>query len=144
MTRTVKILGYLIVVSAGIFGCTKGPGSASPSGSNSAGAEAKAQRLEEDYKAAAAARDALRQKLAAAEDQQSRLQKQLDQSKAEGESLRADIRARMSERDEVKGQYEAFRRMIKDALGQAETGALSPVPNPNTTVSSAPIPMSQN
>jgi len=145
MIRTFKILGFLLVVTVGIFGCSKGPGSASTSTSNSnSGGDAKAHRLEEDYKAAAAARDALRQKLAAAEDQQSRLQKQLEQAKLEGESLRAEVRIRLTERDDMKTQYESFRRTIKDALGQAEAGALVPASNPGTAANSSPVPTIQN
>ena len=50
----------------------------------------------------------------------------------------------MSERDDMKNQFESFRRTIKDALGQAEAGALAPTPNAGTTVSSGPVPTIQN
>ena len=145
MNRTLKVIGFLLVVTVGIFGCAKGPssGSTSSSGPNST-QEAKTHRLEEDYKAASAAREALRQKLAAAEDSQIKLQKQLDQARLDGETLKAEIKKRLSERDDVKNQFESFRRTIKDALGQAEAGALAPTPNPGTTVSSGPVPTIQN
>lgn len=146
MIRTYKVFGFLFVVAVGIFGCSKGSNSAATGYGSNATAEAKIHRLEEDYKAASAARETLRQKLAAAEDQQNKLQKQLDQIKLEGDALRADLKAKVSERDDVKTQFESFRRTIKDALGQAEAGAAAPTPNPSAgaALSSSPAPTIQN
>ena len=78
MTRSHKVLGFLLVAVLGIYGCARGPATAS---GGSGGLEAKVQRLE-DFRAAAAARDSFRQKLLAAEEQQGRLQRQLEQDRA--------------------------------------------------------------
>jgi chromosome segregation ATPase len=145
MIRTYKVFGFLLVIAVGIFGCSKGSNSASTGYGSNSTAEAKIHRLEEDYKAASAAREALRQKLAATEDQQNKLLKQLDQARLEGDALRADLKAKVSERDDVKSQYETFRRSIRDALGQAEAGAAVPTPNPNAGAAvSSPAATIQN
>jgi len=157
MTRSHKVLGFLLVALVGLYGCAKGP-DPTPAATVTAEAksnpvlDAKLRRAEDDLKAATAARDALREKLAAAEGRQARLQKQLDEaSEAAGavaqerEALRAEVRARTSERDEVKAQYEAFRKSIREALGQAEAGTAVPAaPSPRTAVNTSPVPGVQN
>ena len=144
MTRAHKVLGFLLVSLVGIYGCAKGPAqspapTASTEAKGSPGLEARVHRLEEDYKAAAAARDSLRQKLAAAEDQQARLQKQFDQAredaarerdaiaaerdalKTEREALKAEVKARTAERDEVRGQYASYIRSVREQADKAES-----------------------
>ncbi len=146
MNRASKVLGFVFVALFGIYGCSKGPGSSSTPASESrsfyssnSNQDARLIRLEEDFKAAAAARDTLRQKLAAAEDVQVKLQKQLEQTRFEGENLRAEIATRTGERDEAKAQFESFRRNIREALGQAETGGVAPAPIPPAAAINADI-----
>jgi hypothetical protein len=132
MTRSHKVLGFLLVALFGIYGCARGPAGAS---ADRGGAEAKVQRLEEDFKAAAAARDSFRQKLVAAEEQQGRLQRQLDLDRAaaaqEREGLTAQLRARTAERDHFQTQYGNFIKTLKEQLDKAET-AMNPPPSPTT------------
>ena len=66
MTRSAKVMGFLLVAVVGLWGCAKGPDSANTAKNTSL--EAKAQRLEEDFRAAAAARDQFKQKLLATEE----------------------------------------------------------------------------
>src|SRR5262249_48303088 len=116
MPRSYKVFGFVVVALLGIYGCSKGPTSVPHADSGSA---AKIQKLEDDHKAAVAARDQFRQKLAAAEEQntkaqaaQTELQKQLEQTKAaaaaEKEALKGEVKARTGERDALQIQYETF------------------------------------
>jgi hypothetical protein len=138
MPRSSKVLGFLLVTLLGLYGCAKGPAGASGDGSAT---PAKVQKLEEDYRAAVAARDQFRQKLTAAEEQharaQAQLQKELDETRAtaatEKEALKNEVKARTSERDAVNGQFETFRKNLKELLGSADSavGALHlPGPKP--------------
>jgi hypothetical protein len=132
MNRSHKIIIFLLVVGMGIYGCAKNPtGNARSEGSTSP--EAKAQRWEEDFRAAAAARDQYRQKLLAAEEKQAQLQKQLDEERAsattERDSLKAEIKIRLAERDTLQSQYDGFRKSLRDLLAQAETLANPNVPS---------------
>ena len=54
MTRSLKTIGFLLVAVVGAWGCSKVP----TGNAENPSLEAKAQRLEEDFRAAAAARDA--------------------------------------------------------------------------------------
>jgi len=126
MSRSHKVLGFLLVAILGIYGCARGP--ADPGGAKSTAAEVKAQRLEEDFRAAAAARDSFRQRLLAAEEKQGQLQRQLEQANAtsaqerqEKEKVRGELKLRTTERDTLQTQYESFRKNIRDLLGHAES-----------------------
>lgn len=130
MTRSHKVLGYLLVALFGIYGCARNP-AASPGGT--AAIEAKAQRLEEDFRAAAAARDSYRARLLQAEERQGQLQRQVEQQQAAAaaertakEAAQATLRVRTAERDGLQTQYDGFRRTIRDLLGQAESALAVP------------------
>jgi len=142
MTRTPKIVGFLVVTLAGVWGCAKVPTGNNAGAERNATLEAKAQRLEEDFRAAATARDQFRQKLLAAEEKiasaESRLaqlQKQFEDSRSalarvsqERDALRTDLQTRTAERDNVSAQYESFRKSLRDLLGQAESALAAPRP----------------
>jgi hypothetical protein len=139
MTRSHKTIVFLMVVGMGVYGCAKSPGNAG-TGKNSS-QEAKAHRWEEDYRAAAAARDDYRQKLIAAEERQTQLLRQLDQERIaatnERDTLKAEIRLRLAERDSLQTQYDGFRKGLKDLLAQAETTLANPnLPN----IPTIPVP----
>jgi len=132
MPRTFKILGFLLVTLLGAYGCAKGPSNASAENNTT-----KVQKLEDDYRAAIAARDQFRQRLVTAEEQQARTQRELEQARttaaAEKEALKNEVKARTSERDALQIQYENFRKTLKDLLGNADSavGALNlPAPKP--------------
>lgn len=133
MSRSHKALGFLLVAIAGIWGCARSSPGGSTGGEGNPSLAAKAQRLEEDFRAAAAARDQLRQKLIAAEERAvaaekraGQLQTQLDGAKsalASAVSERDGVRA---ERDTLMAQYDTFRKGIKNLLGQAESALNNP------------------
>ena len=131
MPRHYKILGFLLVTLLGAYGCAKGPGSSAATEGSSP--TAKAQKLEEDYRAAVAARDQFRQKLVAAEQQQANTQRELEQARATTETLKNEVKIRTGERDAVNAQFETFRKNLKELIGSADTavGALNlPAPKP--------------
>jgi len=135
MTRSHKILGFLVVIIVGVYGCAQGPAGTGTGDKNTQGS--KVQRLEEDLRAAAAARDQFKQKLFAAEEREARLQKQLDNE-------RVETKARTAERDSLATQYEGFRKSLKELLSQAEgtlpTPSLSQSPPSAIGVNVAPMP----
>ncbi|MFO0799470.1 MAG: hypothetical protein U0804_18530 [Gemmataceae bacterium] len=133
MTRSHKVLGFLLVALLGIYGCAKAPGVGDP-----AATDAKVQRLEEDFRAAASARDNFRAQLVQAHEKLNQQQRQLEQAnaaaaaeRAQKDAARADLRARTTERDNLQTQYDGFRRTIRDLLGQADAALANP---------SAPLP----
>ena len=125
MNSTQKVTGFLFVALLGVYGCAKGP--VAENGGKSA-TDAKVQRLEEDFRAAAAARDSFRQKLTQAEERQTALQRQLAAAAVERDGLKAEVKARITERDALQTHYETFRKNIKDLLGQAESSLANPPP----------------
>lgn len=128
MTRSHKVLGFLFVALLGIYGCARGPASAE-AGTN-ASLQAKVQRLEDDFRAAAAARDSFRQKLVTAEERQANLQKQLDEVKAtasaERDALKNEVKTRTAERDALQTQFTSFLKAIKEHVDRAETAIGNP------------------
>lgn len=135
MPRSYKIIGFLLVTLLGAYGCSKGtPGASAPDTT----ATAKVQKLEEEYRAAAVARDQFRQKLAAAEAQGAKVQQELELTRAtaaaEKEALKGEVKARTGERDALQIQYETFRKNLKELIGTADVavGALKlPAPKPS-------------
>jgi hypothetical protein len=139
MTRTNKAIFFILVVGTGIYGCAKTPNGNARSDGNSS-PEAKAQRWEEDFKAAASARDQYRQKLLAAEEKNAQLQKQFDQERTtaanERDALKAELKIRSNERDNLQTQYDGFRKNLKELLTQAEISL-----NPNVpSIPTIPVP----
>ena len=128
MTRSHKVLGFLLVAILGIYGCAR-----TPTGGDTRLAETKVQRLEEDFRAAATARDEYRKQLTQAQERQVELQRQLDQANAAAaaertakDAARAELRTRTTERDSLQTQYDGFRRTIRDLLGQADAAMANP------------------
>ena len=126
MTRSEKVIGFLLVAVAGLWGCAKMPDSAG-TGKNTS-LEAKAQRLEEDFRAAAAARDQFRQKLLAAEEKLAAAETRATQLASERDTLKTDLQV-------MTGPYESFRKNLKALIGQAETA----LANPGTTPPAPPV-----
>jgi chromosome segregation ATPase len=132
MTRANKALVVMVIGVLGIWGCAQGPAnSTSTSLERIKALEGKCTKLEDDYRAVASARDQLRKRLAAVEEERARVQQELN--------LRQGV---MRERDELKqhlaatqGQFESFRNSIKALLGQAETatGTIAIPPTASTS-----------
>ncbi|MBX9627621.1 MAG: hypothetical protein K2X82_27720 [Gemmataceae bacterium] len=143
MTRTGKVLGVVFVTLLGAYGCARGPAGSPGGGDRVAQVEAKLQRLEEDFKAAAAARDSFRQRLTAAEEKLAKAQRQLDeavaaaaQDRQDRDAARAELKAMTAERDAAQAQFTGFRKGVRELLGQAEA-ALAPPPAPASQAAQA-------
>jgi chromosome segregation ATPase len=121
MTRANKALVVMVIGVLGLWGCAQGPtGSSSATLERIKALESKCTKLEDDYRAVASARDQLRKRLAAVEEERAHVQQELN--------VRQGV---MQERDDLKtqltsaqGQFEQFRKSLKALLGQAETAAL--------------------
>ena len=98
--------------------------------------EARALKLEDDFRSAASARDQLRKKLAAAEEQhrktRTELEQQLQTLTRERDELRQQLTLRTCERDALASQYEQFRKNIRELLGQADAAINKPSEQPVT------------
>ncbi len=137
---------FLLVVGIGIYGC------AQESHGKCHGRKARPlrtprpQRWEEDFEAAAAARDQYRnQKLRLAEEKQTELQKQLDQERLvaanEREALKTEIKLRSNGRRDTfsKRNTTVSGRVSRISWLQAETSLNPNVPN-IPTILVPPIP----
>jgi uncharacterized membrane protein len=130
MIRTYKVLLIVGLTVFGVWGCGKSGTPTADGGSPAA----KVAKLEEDLKAATAARDTFRQKLAAAEDQ---MRTEIARGQAlqkERDDLSAKLKQKGTEYKELQGQYEGFRKNLKELLGNAEV-AITPKAIPATPVS---------
>jgi chromosome segregation ATPase len=126
MNRAQKALVLLVVSTMGLWGCAKGP--ANPAGPERLkGLEVKLSKVEGDFRAAAAARDQLRNQLSSLEEQRAAIEKERDE-------LRQQLTVRTTERDALQSQYEQFRKNLRGLLGQAEVAA--------SRLSSSPVTVS--
>ena len=112
MNRATRAAAVLFVSLLGLWGCAQGP-TATAQAERIKSLEAKTARLEADFRAAAAARDQLRQELVEAQV-----------VAKERDDLRVQLKLRITERDQVAAQYDTFRKSIKELVGQAETSVL--------------------
>jgi TolA-binding protein len=119
MNRAIRAAAVLFVALLGLWGCAQGP-TATAQAERIKALESKSTRLEADFRAAAAARDQVRQQLAQSEEHVQKLQVIVK----ERDELRIQLTLRQSERDQVAAQYDTFRTSIKDLLGQAEVAIL--------------------
>ena len=143
MTRANKALALLAVGLLGLWGCTQGPTNGSASVERIRALESKCSKLEDDYRAAAAARDQLRKKLAAVEEERAQLRKNLEAQLVVGrerDDLRQQLLARTQERDALQGQFEQFRKGLRSLLGQADAAAGGGQAVPVSSAGDAPPP----
>ncbi|AWM41229.1 hypothetical protein GobsT_01550 [Gemmata obscuriglobus] len=121
MTRSVRILAFLLVTTLGAYGCMKAPDTPS----TAAIQNTKLEKLEEEYRSAITTREQLRQKLLAAEQNVATQKKALADANsaaaAERDALKAEVKARTGERDALQGQYDTFRKTLRDMIGTADT-----------------------
>lgn len=132
MTRADKTLALLVVALLGIWGCAQGPSGQSASAEKIKALESRVVKLEDDFRAATSARDQLRRKLAATEEERQQLVK-------EREDLQKQVVTRVGERDRLQSQYDQFRKNIRELLGQAEAAA-APASGTSTAVATTSAP----
>jgi chromosome segregation ATPase len=134
------VLPTLVLASAVVaWGCTRPP-AVVVDDSKTRALEARVAKLEQDVKAAIAAREGLQHKLTAAEDLIAQLEARAAAAERDRDLARAGLTARTAERDATLAQYDSFRKSIRELLGQADTAASSlPVPLV-TTISLPTVP----
>lgn len=140
MNRSYRIFGFLLVTMLGAYGCMKAPSSPT----TSATASAKVEKLEDEYRSAITTREQLRQKLIAAEAEMAKNKKQFEDAQAaaaaERDALKTELKARTGERDALQGQYEAFRKTLREMIGTADTAVSKlNLPAPATEPTSASL-----
>lgn len=132
MTRHRLILPTLLAATAAFaWGCTKPPSAAAPDKTKTL--EARVAQLEHDVKGLAATRDALQQRLTATEERAAAAERDRDEA-------RLALASRTAERDSIQTQYEAFRKGLRELLGTADTAAAQPMPAPQISSVSLPVP----
>jgi septal ring factor EnvC (AmiA/AmiB activator) len=132
MSSHQKALAVLVVAAVGIWGCAQGPAGGA-SAEKVRTLEGKVNRLEEDFRTAANARDQFRKKLAETEAAVAEIRQQRDE-------LQVQLKGRTTERDALAQQFDAFRKSLKDLIGQTESALAKPAPVPATTVTKAKAP----
>jgi chromosome segregation ATPase len=151
MTRASKTLTVVLVAAFGLWGCSQGPGNhPSAQAERIRSLEARCAKLEEDYRAVATARDQVRKRLAAVEEergqleeQRDQLQKELDLQKAvvkERDELRQQVATRTSERDALQVRCERIKKGLQSLLGQDDALAPAPATPVGAVTIDAPAP----
>jgi septal ring factor EnvC (AmiA/AmiB activator) len=121
MKRLIQGAIVATVAALGIWGCAQDP--AGQAAERFRNLEAKHARLEGDFKTVCAARDQLRRKLASAEEAAARAEeqaRQLAEAERQRDEARSELKTRTDERDAAWGQYDSFRRNVRDLLGRSE------------------------
>jgi chromosome segregation ATPase len=146
MTRTQKGFIILVVVSAGLWGCSQGD--SKPGGNHEArlkALEARCAALESECKAIQVSRDAAQKKLAEIEKEKAKLVKELDHYRLiaqECDGLKSLVSVRTSERDAYLSQLEEVRKNVKDirALLTRVESCMGPAEDATQKTSTSPAP----
>jgi DNA repair exonuclease SbcCD ATPase subunit len=141
MSPAKKALIVFVVAMLGAWGCAQGPTNGSASAERIRALESKISKLETDFRAVVAAREELRKKLTAADEDRAKLAQKVEELQSvvkEREDLKQQLLARTSERDNAQNQVEQFRKGLKTLLGQMETAAPTSQPVSVTVDAVAP------
>ena len=133
MTRANRALAVLIVAAFGLWGCAQGPANGNANAERIKTLEAKCAKLEDDYRAVAAARDQMRKKTNELEETRGKMKVELEQLQPlvkENEDIKVQLTSRTNERDNLVTQFDVFRKSIRNLLGQAEAALPAAAPNP--------------
>jgi septal ring factor EnvC (AmiA/AmiB activator) len=131
MTRSSKALTVVLVASLGLWGCAQNP-SGNAQAERIKALEAKCAKAEEDYRAVAAARDQIRKRTAALEEERTQTQKELVVLKGavkERDELRQQINLRQTERDQLQARCDRLKKGLQSLLGQDDAMAVPAGPD---------------
>ena len=140
MFRSHQAIGLLVVAVFGLWGCSRAPSDGGASVEKLKAVETKLTRLEDDFRAAASARDQLRKKLTAAEEAQVQFQTQMNQLAKDVKAKDDLIQARTTERDQMAAQYDQFRKGLKELMTRAEEALAKPENSPTVPAISTSRP----
>ena len=116
---------FLVVMmfsSLGLWGCTHQKNGAYHAKIREL--ESRYLKLEEDYKAVVQSGDQLKKKVNLLETQRTELNQQVEELKGiarERDELRVQLATRTTERDNLHGQMNLFRKDVQDLLGRMDT-----------------------
>jgi len=127
------LMVVMVTTLLGLWGCTQNSSSASSS-ARLRELEARAARLEDDYKTAVAARDQARKKVNLLEEQRAQLAQQLEQLQRvarERDELRQQLTTRTVERDALQAGLLQFSRDLQNLATKVDqvaqgSGAAAP------------------
>jgi septal ring factor EnvC (AmiA/AmiB activator) len=150
LSGVVKIVIVVMVVCLGLWGCARKPSSGgATSGDRLRALESRCQKLEQDYRQVAGARDQARAELArlqkeveeraallrerdgqvkASQAAREEAQKLLTQRTSERDDLRQQVANRVTECDALIGRCEKFRKGLQQLLGEDQTPTSAPAP----------------
>ena len=150
MPRFHQVIGIAVVTLVGVWGCSQAPSadSASATAEKLKSVEAKLARLEEDFRAAASARDQLSVKLHAAENARTALQADVAKLARDIKAKDDVIQTRTAERDQALDHLKMLKDGLKEILARVEDGPKSdgsptvpviPASNSKPDVSTIPV-----
>jgi septal ring factor EnvC (AmiA/AmiB activator) len=113
------LMVVLIVATLGLWGCAQNP-TGSATSARIRDLEARTAKLEEDYRAAASARDQLRKRLTATEEQRVQGADKLQVVTRERDELKQQINVRGAERDALHGQLLQIGKDLQSLAGRIE------------------------
>ena len=132
MTRTSKVLIVLLVATLGVWGCAQGPANHPAQGEKIRSLESKCAKLEEDYRAVAAARDQARKRATTLEADRQAAARERDE-------LRAQLKARTGERDTLQTRCDRLKKGLQSLLGEDDAALAGPQPPVSTAQQGPPL-----
>ncbi len=130
MTRTSKVLIVLVVATLGVWGCAQGPVSHSAQSEKIRSLESKCAKLEEDYRAVAAARDQARKRATT-------LEADLRKEAADRQAAEREVKARTGERDNLQTRCDRLKKGLQNLLGE-DAALAAPEGRPVTAAPQGP------
>ncbi len=130
MNHNGKVLIVVLVAAVGLWGCSQGPGQSAVQAERIKMLETKCAKLEDDYKAAAVARDQARKKITTLEEERAQIDEQTTALQKEIESGKQVAKERTNERDMMQARCEKMKKGLQTLLGQDD--ALSTPARPAT------------
>jgi chromosome segregation ATPase len=129
MNRVSKPLIVLLVAAVGVWGCSQtNPGQSAAQAEQIKALQAKCNKLEDDYKSAAAARDQARKRVATLEEERAQVDEQVAQLQKgieagklvakERDDLRQQMESRTGERDQLQARCDKLKKGLQTLLGQ--------------------------
>jgi hypothetical protein len=136
-----KVWTIVLVAVLGVWGCAKGPANHYATQAERIQAlENKCAKLEDDYKAVAGARDLVKKRVAALEEENTRLHKELANLQAvakERDAFRQQAEQRTGERDVLQQRCEHLKKGLQTLLGQ-DDAMTTPATPPVTAAPTGP------
>jgi chromosome segregation ATPase len=137
MTRTNKVLIVLVVASLGVWGCAQGPANHAAQNEKVRNLESKCAKLEEDYRAVAAARDQARKRATTLETDLRKEAADRQAAARERDELRTQVTARTGERDSLQTRCDRLKKGLQSLLGEDDAALAAPT-NPVSTARQGP------